>query len=160
MRKAVIMLILLGAVSLPSAGRSFEELMESYGPNKGVVTVAMSESVLQRMAGRDDNDLLRKLSKLMIISVTAPEEDTLRNAFLADAEEEGELPVIDVEQLQPIVAVRIGEPIIFPGVRRVIGDTEPRVPILFLKKGDAHRIFSPTFCVIITHWKAQVKRIV
>jgi hypothetical protein len=86
MRKAVIMLILLGAVSLPSAGRSFEELMESYGPNKGVVTVAMSESVLQRMAGRDDNDLLRKLSKLMIISVTAPEEDTLRNAFLADAE--------------------------------------------------------------------------
>ena len=80
------MLILLGAVSLPSAGRSFEELMESYGPNKGVVTVAMSESVLQRMAGRDDNDLLRKLSKLMIISVTAPEEDTLRNAFLADAE--------------------------------------------------------------------------
>lgn len=86
MRKAVIMLILLGAVSLPSAGRSFEELMESYGPNKGVVTVAMSESVLQRMAGRDDNDLLRKLSKLMIISVTATEEDTLRNAFLADAE--------------------------------------------------------------------------
>ena len=86
MRKAVIMLILLGAVSLPSAGRSFEELMESYGPNKGVVTVAMSESVLQRMAGRDDNDLLRKLSKLMIISVTAPEEDTLRNAFVADAE--------------------------------------------------------------------------
>lgn len=86
MRKAVIMLILLGAVSLPAAGRSFEELMESYGPNKGVVTVAMSESVLQRMAGRDDNDLLRKLSKLMIISVTAPEEDTLRNAFLADAE--------------------------------------------------------------------------
>ena len=86
MRKAVIMLILLGAVSLPSAGRSYEELMESYGPNKGVVTVAMSESVLQRMAGRDDNDLLRKLSKLMIISVTAPEEDTLRNAFLADAE--------------------------------------------------------------------------
>ena len=86
MRKAVIMLILLGAVSLPSAGRSFEELMESYGPNKGVVTFAMSESVLQRMAGRDDNDLLRKLSKLMIISVTAPEEDTLRNAFLADAE--------------------------------------------------------------------------
>ena len=80
------MLILLGAVSLPAAGRSFEELMESYGPNKGVVTVAMSESVLQRMAGRDDNDLLRKLSKLMIISVTAPEEDTLRNAFLADAE--------------------------------------------------------------------------
>ena len=80
--------------------------------------------------------------------------------LLADAEEEGKLPVIDVEELQPVMAVCIGEPVIFPGIRRVIGDTEPRVPILFLKKGDAHRIFSPTFCVIITHWKEQVKRMV
>ena len=71
---------------------------------------------------------------------------------------QGELPVVNIEEFQAVVAVRIGEPIIFPGVRRVIGDTEPRVPILFLKKGDAHCIFSPTFCVIITHWRAQVKR--
>ena len=76
--------MLLCLVPLYAAAQSFEELIDRYGPNKEVVTVTMSESVLQRMARRDDNDLLRKLTDLKIISLTAEDGDSLRTGFLED----------------------------------------------------------------------------
>ena len=85
MRKSAIILMLLCLVPLYAAAQSFEELIDRYGPNKEVVTVTMSESVLQRMARRDDNDLLRKLTELKIISVSAEDGDSLRTDFLEDA---------------------------------------------------------------------------
>ena len=78
-------MMLLCLVPLYAAAQSFEELIDRYGPNKEVVTVTMSESVLQRMARRDDNDLLRKLTELKIISVSAEDGDSLRTDFLEDA---------------------------------------------------------------------------
>ena len=85
MRKSAIILMLLCLVPLYAAAQSFEELIDRYGPTKEVVTVTMSESVLQRMARRDDNDLLRKLTELKIISVSAEDGDSLRTDFLEDA---------------------------------------------------------------------------
>ena len=85
MRKTVIMLMMLCIAPLWAAAQSFEGLMERYGPNEGVVTVTMSKSVLQRIARRDDNELLRKLTELKIISVSAEDGDSLRTDFLEDA---------------------------------------------------------------------------
>lgn len=84
MRKVVIMLVMVVVAPLWGAAQSFDELMSRYGPNEGVVTVTMSRSLLQRIARRDDNDLLRKLTDLKIISLTAEDGDSLRTGFLED----------------------------------------------------------------------------
>ena len=84
MRKVVIMLVMVVVAPLWGAAQSFDELVSRYGPNEGVVTVTMSRSLLQRIAGRDDNDLLRKLTDLKIISLTAEDGDSLRTGFLED----------------------------------------------------------------------------
>lgn len=84
MRKVVIMLVMVVVAPLWGAAQSFDELMSRYGPNVGVVTVTMSRSLLQRIARRDDNDLLRKLTDLKIISLTAEDGDSLRTGFLED----------------------------------------------------------------------------
>ena len=84
MRKVVIMLVMVVVAPLWGAAQSFDELVSRYGPNEGVVTVTMSRSLLQRIAGRDDNDLLRKLTDLRIISLTAEDGDSLRAGFLED----------------------------------------------------------------------------
>lgn len=84
MRKVVIMLVMVVVAPLWGAAQSFDELVSRYGPNEGVVTVTMSRSLLQRIAGRDDNDLLRKLTDLRIISLTAEDGDSLRTGFLED----------------------------------------------------------------------------
>lgn len=85
MRKVVIMLVMVVVAPLWGAAQSFDELVSRYGPNEGVVTVTMSRSLLQRIARRDDNDLLRKLTELKIISVSAEDGDSLRTDFLEDA---------------------------------------------------------------------------
>ncbi len=84
MRKVVIMLVMVVVAPLWGAAQSFDELVSRYGPNEGVVTVTMSRSLLQRIARRDDNDLLRKLTDLKIISLTAEDGDSLRTGFLED----------------------------------------------------------------------------
>ena len=84
MRKVVIMLVMVVVAPLWGAAQSFDELVSRYGPNEGVVTVTMSRSLLQRIARRDDNDLLRKLTDLRIISLTAEDGDSLRTGFLED----------------------------------------------------------------------------
>ncbi|HIR34110.1 MAG TPA: DUF4252 domain-containing protein [Candidatus Coprenecus merdigallinarum] len=86
MRKTVIMLMMLCIAPMWAAAQSFEGLMERYGPNEGVVTVTMSKSVLQRIARRDDNELLRKLTELKVISASFKCCDPLREAFLKDAD--------------------------------------------------------------------------
>ena len=79
------MLVMVVVAPLWGAAQSFDELVSRYGPNEGVVTVTMSRSLLQRIARRDDNDLLRKLTELKIISVSAEDGDSLRTDFLEDA---------------------------------------------------------------------------
>lgn len=86
MRKVVIMLVMVVVAPLWVAAQSFDELVNRYGPNEGVVTVTMSRSLLQRIARRDDNDLLRKLTDLRIISLTAEDGDSLRAGFLEDVD--------------------------------------------------------------------------
>lgn len=86
MRKVVIMLVMVVVAPLWGAAQSFDELVSRYGPNEGVVTVTMSRSLLQRIARRDDNDLLRKLTDLRIISLTAEDGDSLRAGFLEDVD--------------------------------------------------------------------------
>lgn len=86
MRKVVIMLVMVVVAPLWGAAQSFDELVSRYGPNEGVVTVIMSRSLLQRIARRDDNDLLRKLTDLRIISLTAEDGDSLRAGFLEDVD--------------------------------------------------------------------------
>ncbi len=78
------MLVMVVVAPLWGAAQSFDELVSRYGPNEGVVTVTMSRSLLQRIARRDDNDLLRKLTDLKIISLTAEDGDSLRTGFLED----------------------------------------------------------------------------
>lgn len=86
MRKVVIMLVMVVVAPLWGAAQSFDELVSRYGPNEGVVTVTMSRSLLQRIARRDDNDLLRKLTDLRIISLTVEDGDSLRAGFLEDVD--------------------------------------------------------------------------
>ena len=86
MRKVVIMLVMVVVAPLWGAAQSFDELVSRYGPNEGVVTVTMSRSLLQRIARRDDNDLLRKLTDLRIISLTAEDGDSLWAGFLEDVD--------------------------------------------------------------------------
>lgn len=80
------MLVMVVVAPLWVAAQSFDELVNRYGPNEGVVTVTMSRSLLQRIARRDDNDLLRKLTDLRIISLTAEDGDSLRAGFLEDVD--------------------------------------------------------------------------
>lgn len=86
MRKVVIMLVMVVVAPLWGTAQSFDELVSRYGPNEGVVTVTMSRSLLQRIARRDDNDLLRKLTDLRIISLTVEDGDSLRAGFLEDVD--------------------------------------------------------------------------
>ena len=47
---------------------------------------------------------------------------------------QGELPVVNIEEFQAVVTVRIGKAVVLPGIRRIICDARPSVPILFFKK--------------------------
>ena len=103
MRKVVIMLVMVVVAPLWGAAQSFDELVSRYGPNEGVVTVTMSRSLLQRIARRDDNDLLRKLTDLRIISLTAAAEDVdkytqgLERLYLVSIGNEGSVMSVYVD---------------------------------------------------------------
>ena len=82
-----ILIALRSAVLVPlcAKAQSMDGLMEKYAFRKAVVTVTMPESILKKMAKRDDNDLLRKLTLIKVISITASESDSLRTSFMEDA---------------------------------------------------------------------------
>ena len=103
MRKVVIMLVMVVVAPLWGAAQSFDELVSRSCPNEGVVTVTMSRSLLQRIARRDDNDLLRKLTDLRIISLTAEDEDVdkytqgLERLYLVSIGNEGSVMSVYVD---------------------------------------------------------------
>lgn len=82
------MLLLLALASVlvsVSSAQTVDGMIGKYAYNKGAVTVTLPETVLRKMARRDDNDLLRKLTEIKVISITAGEDDDLRASFMEDA---------------------------------------------------------------------------
>lgn len=67
------------------SAQTIGSLVDKYALRKNVVTVMMPESVLRKIARRDDNDLLRKLTEIQVVSITAKEGESLREDFVKDA---------------------------------------------------------------------------
>ena len=84
--KRILITFALAAVSLLCArAQSVDNLIEKYAYQKSAVTVTMPAQILKKMARRDDNDLLRKLTEIKIISISGSDGNCLRNRFLEDA---------------------------------------------------------------------------
>lgn len=84
--KRVLITLVLAAVSLLCArAQSMDSLIEKYAYQKSAVTVTMPEQILKKMARRDNNDLLRKLTEIKIISISGSDGNCLRDRFLEDA---------------------------------------------------------------------------
>ena len=84
--KRVLITLALAAVSLLCArAQSMDSLIEKYAYQKSAVTVTMPEQILKKMARRDNNDLLRKLTEIKIISISGSDGNCLRDRFLEDA---------------------------------------------------------------------------
>lgn len=84
-KRRLITLAIAVFSALCANAQSIDELIEKYAFQKSVVTVTMPESILKKMAKSDDNDLLRKLTGIKVISVTASESDSIRMTFMEDA---------------------------------------------------------------------------
>lgn len=69
MRKKWILVLLLAFGSLCASAQSMEDIMQKYRSGQYVETMSVSGTVIKELAERDDNDILRKLTSIKLISM-------------------------------------------------------------------------------------------
>lgn len=69
MKKKWILVLLLALCHLYASAQSMEDIIQKYRSGHSVETMSVSSTVIKELAERDDNDILRKLVSIKLISM-------------------------------------------------------------------------------------------
>lgn len=69
MKKKWILVLLLAFGCLCASAQSMEDIMQKYRSGQYVETMSVSSTVIKELAERDDNDILRRLTAIKLISM-------------------------------------------------------------------------------------------
>lgn len=70
MKKKWILALLLAFGCLCASAQSMEDIMQKYRSGQYVETMSVSSTVIKELAERDDNDILRRLTAIKLISMS------------------------------------------------------------------------------------------